>query len=332
MTLSSRPTPPNLPTGAKPSVAKPPVAVTAPRIERVTLDGRDALTLSNDRVSVTTVPDRGARITSLLDRTTGHEWMWRPTADVRLPARTTADAFDDSPLVGADECIPTVGFCTIDDATYPDHGGAWSDAWTPETDESRATVTTSLDLRCAPLRITRVMSLAGATLTLAYEVINRSSRAVPWLWCWHPLFNIPKSPKLALNGFSPAFRYESGEGVPAKSAWPWPKPHDGIDLAALDLGGTPRSVKLFADRETSTASAVISDTESGSRLTIDASSRPLTGLGLWISRGGWNGHHHFAVEPCTVPFETPEGAAKAQIGPGAEVRFELPITLGHSFH
>ena len=313
-------------------LVQPPVVPETGTIRVDSVDGVDVYVLENDALSASIIPDRGARIASLVDQATGYEWMWRPSAKMVLPASDLGTPFEQGPLVGADECVPTVGPCVIDGVEYPDHGEAWSSAWDVEVDSGRGEIITTVNLRRTPISVRRSVCLSGAVLSLRYEFRNRSARDLPWLWSWHPLMNIPRRPRLTLVGFENFLRPEGGVGVPLDSEWAWPRPFAGADLGELNLGGHGRAVKLFAKRSEAPGIVRIEDEESGSALSIDLDGPHLSALGLWISRGGWNGAEHFAIEPATLAYESPADAPMADpctvLPAGGSISFEMPISIG----
>ena len=94
----------------------------------------------------------------------------------------------------------------------------------------------------------------------------------------------------------------------------WPTPMAGVELHRLALGSQPGYAKVFA---TSLASgrADVFNSISGDRLTFRFDTAELPALGIWITRGGWRGHHHFALEPTHAPFDSLTDAAEAKVCP-----------------
>jgi hypothetical protein len=41
----------------------------------------------------------------------------------------------------------------------------------------------------------------------------------------------------------------------------------------------------------------IHNSKTGERFECEWNAVENNGLGLWLTRGGWHGHHHFAIEP-----------------------------------
>jgi galactose mutarotase-like enzyme len=242
--------------------------------------GFEVLTLRNGSLELTAVPELGAKIISLKNLRTGREWMYRPPGGLRLFRNRPGDDFAASTLVGWDECLPTIAPCAWDARTLPDHGEAWSVAW----DVDRAAwqqcmLSTSVGLSISPLVFRRTLALAGREIRVDYGLTNRSEQSQAFLWAMHPLLAIQPGDRLDL----PA----EVRGQLAAETW----------VDALDLGGrTPACAKVFAGPLRAGRAGVVNPARGdGLAFAWDAGENPL--LGVWLTRGGWNGHHHLALEP-----------------------------------
>jgi hypothetical protein len=56
--------------------------------------------------------------------------------------------------------------------------------------------------------------------------------------------------------------------------------------------------------------AAIKNQYAGDRLQFEWSPMENDTLGLWLTRGGWHGHHHFAIEPTNASADTLDLAAE----------------------
>src|SRR5438552_8292589 len=90
--------------------------------------GFEVFILSNQEVELAVVPELGARIFSLTDLRTGREWLWHPTGGRKLFRNRVGDSFASSPLIGVDECVPTIALCSWQERDLPDHGEVWAAA------------------------------------------------------------------------------------------------------------------------------------------------------------------------------------------------------------
>jgi galactose mutarotase-like enzyme len=234
-------------------------------------------TLSSSGISVEVVPALGGKIVSL-KRVGGREWMWQPGAERKLFRNAPSDAFEKSTLTGWDECLPTIAPCTWKGRALPDHGEVWARPWTVAHRDDQS-LTMAIDLPVSPFRFTRTLRVEGSSLTASYTLENRGAADEAYLWAVHPLFRIEEGDRIEL----PA----STRKLLGEPAW----------LKTLDLSSVPaRCAKLFASPLEEGRAAAVND-RTGERLAITWDVRENDVLGLWLTRGGWHGHHHLALEP-----------------------------------
>ena len=266
--------------------------------------------LANAQVEVMVIPALGAKLFSLRSLATGREWLWRPPEPTRLFANRLGDAFTDGTLVGADECLPTIGACTVAGLELPDHGEVWSAAWSlDESALASGEIRTSLRLPRSPFTFARTVSLNEGTVLLDYALQNHASTRQPFLWALHPLLTFVEGDHLCLPEEVRQVRVESARqpDSPRGAQWNWPSPEPGVDLHALKLAGDEASVKFFAGPLTS-GMARIENSRTGDRLEFrwPVSEHPF--LGVWLTRGGWLGAHHPAIEPTNAPCDALDAA------------------------
>ncbi|HWA96930.1 MAG TPA: hypothetical protein VG713_00490, partial [Pirellulales bacterium] len=163
-------------------------------------DGFRIDVLRSEAVEIAVVPQLGAKILSLTHLRTGRQWLWLPQ-EARLFANTPLDPFENSTLLGADECVPTVSPCQINGRAIADHGEAWGRPWELDSEKLRAgEVTTSVILH-SPLRLGRTISLrgrSGQTVQIDYRLSNLADDSQPFIWAFHPLMKIDADDDLIL--------------------------------------------------------------------------------------------------------------------------------------
>lgn len=275
-------------------------------IRRGGIDGFPTIELHSDALRVIVVPSLGGRVVSLFDHRTGREWMWHPGSELRLFANDPRDDFAKSPLAGWDECVPTVNPCVWRGRNLPDHGELWPLAWREDGDAL------TVDFPVSPLRLRRNLTLAGEVLTAAYELSNLGAELEPVLWAMHPLFTIHPGDHIQL---APGASAELGA-----PAW----------LDTLDVSDrTPACVKTFVSAAHGATASIISATTGTLTLSWDADWA--THLGLWLSRGGWNGYHQLALEPTTGACNDPtESDALPVVQPGETRRWSVSIKVSQA--
>jgi galactose mutarotase-like enzyme len=236
--------------------------------------------LNNGEVELVVVPELGSKIISLKNLQSGREWLWHPEDNLRLFKNQPADDFSASPLVGMDECFPTILPCSFRGRELPDHGEVWNQPW--KVDEGvwqNGILTTSIRLKASPFIFSRTIELQGNEVRFGYQVSNLSSSEECFIWAIHPLLRLTDGDELDLP--------DSTRELLDEVNW--------IDAIASAI---PKSncAKVFAS-PVSEGWAAIKNVITGDRLEFAWEPEENNALGLWLTRGGWHGHHHFAIEP-----------------------------------
>src|SRR5690606_36107320 len=93
-----------------------------PTIQEFTIQEFAAIALRSESVEVVVLPEIGAKVYSLKNLRSGREWMWRPPEGEHFRQVSLGTPFEESSLVGADECLPTIGECKWRGRSLPSHG------------------------------------------------------------------------------------------------------------------------------------------------------------------------------------------------------------------
>jgi galactose mutarotase-like enzyme len=272
-------------------------------------------------LSITLLPPLGGKIASI--RVGETELLQAPL--IPYGPRTQTMAFDEADASGWDECLPSVGGCTVQlaDGTtvaIPDHGDLWRVEWQPMV-VGADSATYRGECFSLPLGLVRNLAVseteAGWTLRLKYTVTNTGTESVPWSWAAHPLFAVEAGDRIVLPDSIHSFRLEGsggsrlGEGGDTVS---WP-------LASLAAGGSTdlslaQSIesgigdKLFAGPLSAMENwCALERPGAGVTIRVSFDSAAMPYLGLWICYGGWpdrSGAKQMcvALEPCTAPIDS----------------------------
>ena len=242
--------------------------------------GFEIFTLRNENLEISLVPELGAKIISLVNRRTGREWMWQPEGERKWFRNALGDDFAASTMVGWDECLPTIAPCEFKDRRLPDHGEVWSVPWQLNREAcARGQLKTSVRLAVSPLDFERTIALHGNAVELDYRLTNRRDAPEAFLWAMHPL--LPVTPGDALD-LTAETRQRLGDK-------PW---LENLSFPA----DQPACDKTFAGPLTM-GRAGVGNPQTGDKLTYFWDTRLNNTLGVWLTCGGWNGHHHLALEP-----------------------------------
>src|SRR5262249_9040111 len=138
---------------------------------------------------------------------------------------------------------------------------------------------TSVRLEISPFDFERTIELDDNEICLSYQLSNRNSASEFFLWAMHPLLKLQEGDKLVLP--SSTRNLLNGE------TWV-----DAIG-SVTPSGGCS---KLVAGPVGEGRVGVRNDI-TGEQINFAWNTSENNGLGLWLTRGGWHGHHHFAIEP-----------------------------------
>ncbi len=262
-------------------------------------DGVLAYGLRNDAVEIVVTPAVGAKVVSLRNRRSGREWMWAPPDHRALRVMPVGAAFDSGSLVGGDECFPTIAPCTWRGRALPDHGEVWGISWfLDEQAWQQGKLRTGVSLPVSRFWFERTVTLTGDTVTFDYALRNEDFIPQEFMWAFHPLMAITDEDEVILSPAVEQMRLEAAMNLPLGeqgAVVTWPAPLPGVRLDRLDLGG-PAAVKLFSE-ERAVSAAAIRHRPTGEELRFEFDPRVVNTLGVWLTRGGWNGYHHLALEP-----------------------------------
>jgi len=244
------------------------------------LQGFTAHVIASDDVELVVVPALGAKIISLKNLRTGREWLWHPKDELKLFRNHPRDDFSASPLTGIDECLPTISPCEWRGRELPDYGEVWNQPWqVDETDLQNGVITTSIKLKTSPLMFKRTLELRGNEVKFDYQLTNLSDLDEHFIWAIHPLLRLQTGDVLAMPG--------STRELLKGAAW-----METVGSAVPEKG----CAKVFACA-VSEGWVAIENQAQGDRLKFAWNPGEMNTLGLWLTRGGWHGHHHFAIEP-----------------------------------
>ena len=265
--------------------------------------------LENDTVRLACEPELGARITSLVDRRNGREWLVPGT----LPGTAAAWAAEGAVFGGAeafgwDECLPTVAPCPDPvDAKAPelrDHGDQWGRQADVEGTDDRLVVTWTRSRW--PLRFGRTITLEGAAVACEYELETRGDKSLPILWSMHALLALEPGSRIVLE---PGGESHVVLGVEAGYA-----------------------AKLYLDARLLSRVAARATDGSVLRFAWDRAFAPT--LGIWLDYGGWppgESRHQVAIEPTTSADDdlaSAIAAGRARIlEPGTPLRWKVRLEL-----
>lgn len=285
--------------------------------------------IENEFLSVAVATEYGARVVSLLDKSSGREWM---TEGGESP-HTGEDAdYQDEEAVAWDECFPTVGAC---DATHTawrrrlrDHGDLWGRPWRVGM---AAGDRLDMSYRGQEFRFNRNLTLDGRMLVVDYSVVNQLREPLPYLWALHALLAVRDGDRIEipnLPSVRPSFLSLRGQRLEAESL-----------RFTGDNDLLPFGLDEVQPRDAGFAAKLIAENLPGGTARIGQPgqwlqlgwSGGIANLGIWMTYGAWHGHHEVAIEPTSAPADDLLQGMAADAPPlsaGELRRWQVRFTVG----
>lgn len=237
-------------------------------------------------------PACGGKITSLLDRRTGREWLAQPTSP--LSAAGYGATFTDADMSGWDEMLPTIvgGPNPAGPGTLPDHGEVWSIPW-EVLDASDDRIVAAVSGRRLPYRLRRAAQFMGEDgLRLSYELHVEGPEPMPLLWAAHPQLTWRKRTRVELPAdVSHVLDVTTGP-EPHEVSW------DGLLPRYLDHARAGEGRKVWLRAHQRPSGCILRDVDGGTfQLSWDPDVVPY--LGVWYDARAYSREPVVALEPST---------------------------------
>ena len=290
------------------------------------------ISIENTAMRVSLLPEYGARVTSLLDKASGRDWIDQggPSPNVGEEA-----VYGRLEAAGWDECFPTISPWAAGETMWKrplrDHGDVWGRPWTLDAHSATSARTSYVT---DEFRFTRTLTLEGAQLRVGYEAENRTREQMPYLWALHGLLTVTTADRivlpdveqvtatyLALDGKTlevPSLSYPDTNGV-------LPFSLDRVQPASRRFAG-----KFYLGGMHNRVAAVGHD----SQWLLLGWDQHIDALGLWFNYGAWPelpGTHHLALEPTTAPVDhlgqALDAGTAVWLKPGESKAWTITMTL-----
>jgi galactose mutarotase-like enzyme len=226
------------------------------RVSETTLArGIRAVVLENDLLAVSVLPDKGADIYQLIDKSRDLDVLWkspwglRPTGGGFATAANSWVAWTENYEGGWQEIFPNGGTaCQYNGVELNFHGEASTMAWDTEIVQPNgdaAEVRFSVRLARSPLKLERLMRIESGKPVLIFDerITNEGGEPIDYMWGHHPAFGTPfldGSCKIDTNART--FRADDRSDAPGNPLTPggrfiWPIGQKGG--AEIDLSNVP---------------------------------------------------------------------------------------------
>lgn len=268
-----------------------------------------AITLETVEIEVVIRPDLGARIDRLLDKRTGHDWIWHPPHYDSTQTRTIAigESFDQHWTGGWDEIFPNDAAGEFQGRQLVDHGEFWSGSWAV-LEHKPDCLTLGLTCHTVPIQIQKTIRVEKAEIQLGYEFKNLSDQPVSFLFKQHAAIAIEAGDEIILPDcdIEPVvLDFSRIIGQPGKTKFPTALDKNG---EVVYLNQTPASSSQLQEFYYSSGLSIgqcgVRNPRSRSSLLMNFSLSDFPYVWMFQSYGGWNDYYVLVMEPCTtMPYD-----------------------------
>lgn len=300
--------------------------------------GLDAVTLENEELRLTVLPQLGAKIASLVYKPQDFEVFFQPVDGIFRLSNYGAP-FADYDTAGADELFPTIDACRYPYDEYygrllPDHGELWSIPWNVTADEKQlAAQVNGLSL---PYEFNRTITLEKSSVRMNYRVINTGDKPFYGIWAFHGLVACDEHTKIILPETEQVINVHNSTllgGAGTKHSFPRTTAVNGsrcrIDQIKPKSANTTE--KIYVDGRVRQGQAALTLNNNKLSYTLRFPKENVPYLGIWINQGGFKGEYNCALEPATGYYDSLEIAQKmntlALLAPGHALEWDLTINL-----
>lgn len=277
--------------------------------------------LENEHLKVSLLPGFGGKISSLIHKQSGTEFLKQPRVPVdQIDSPSYGDTFLPPHAFGFDECFPNItpekyklNGRIVD---LPDHGEIWSrECKVRVSDDELILISTGVEIN---YRFEKRISLNANRVLITYTLVNNEKLPFQYIWSTHPLLAIDegdqillpeKNNELLVNWSSDDHLGEEGSHI----SWPLINKKRASDLSLVKARSSKVAAKLFAQSAGGRAGIYRSLSNETLVFSFDPKSIPF--IGLWLCYGGWpdnenGGDYTIAIEPATAEFDSLNRAEK----------------------
>lgn len=282
-------------------------------ITPTTTEGFESLCVHTGSIELTLIPELGGKISSLRDRRSGREWLWRHP---RFPYKRVpygSSYIAEADTGGWDECFPSVSVCSYPSEPWQgiaiqDHGELWSQI--PEFEIVERAETLTLRTRwqgvALPYTFTRTVTLApnSSVIRANYEVVNNADQSINYVWSIHPLLSI--EPGMVLD-LPHSARFHVAGSIPQDLVSPeqtvqYPFAAPGLNFPTLPETSAGCAIKIWSDPlPAGEGWAVLSANDGELKMRWDVTLLPQ--VAVWMNFGAWAAdggtpYYNLGLEPC----------------------------------
>ena len=292
------------------------------------IDGVPIARLESDHLQVDVAPGIGGRVLSVLDKSSGYEFLWRNNS-LPLELKSSGTEYDPNFYGGIDELLPNDIPETINGVAYPDHGELWTTSMVPQVAGDRLTLRGRLPK--SGLEYEREMHLRPdePRLDFRYRISNTTNQSRQFLWKLHAALAVQSGDVIGCPARQARIVDPAWSRFKTTAPFEWPN----IEGCAANVVPTRDGTMDFFYLYDLSAGEIFWNRPSlGLRFGYRFDPKVFPFCWLFASYGGFLGHYTVVLEPCTaMPISVNEAAVQQQcthLAPGQVLETTVSIYAG----
>lgn len=308
-----------------------------------TFKGEKAILLSSDLYELTLLPERGAKIASIIYKPQQLEILSQISEPYYNPSADPSVGFTSQDSSGFDDMFPSIladkyEWETSEITTINDHGNVWYKQWSYNSISSKECLC-SVEIPEFFCLLEKSIRITGNGIQVAYALTNKSHSPFKGLWAAHILFamregmylkvdssqveiiNVMKNSQLGEDSFGIRHTFSTNS-----DAWK--------NLSYFDPNSHSCAKYYFAN-PTDLSRCSLVDEQNNLVIHVDYDPKVTPYLGIWKNERGWENQMNVGIEPATSGMDSPSLAEKfgmKTIFPAKEVTvWNLQISCSQFF-
>ena len=283
--------------------------------------------IENKNLLVDIFPGGGGKMTSIYNKKSGYEFLWRNEA-LDLKTYEPGSEYDPVFYGGVDELLPNDVPENVDGMEFPDHGELWTQSLTASIKNDCLTLQGFLPVSKLSYQKSIRLDEDGPFIHTDYAITNENTLAVKFLWKLHAALKIRKGDRMIC-------RADKGRVVdPLYSRFKQTAPFQWPVIEKTDVSVIPEkngTMDFFYIYELEDGEVgIVNEEHAYFGYRFDKLVFPY--VWLFASYGGFLDHYTAILEPCTtMPVSVNDAARLGQtmiLQPGETVNTRVTIIAG----
>lgn len=289
----------------------------------------DGLRITGKNFEAIFLPENGGKLVSFVDRTNHIEWLAQDINEKYIP-QSVDGVYVDAEVSGADEMFPTIDPCNIMGKDYPCHGEVCRVSHQAVISDNKL-ILKNTSHKFSYVYKKTVSETSCGNMRIEYEIENTGDEILPCLWAFHMMFAAEDGGKVFASVCENAdaeIMFDDRKRFGTRGDVINLKEEHFISREYKEKGDAYKYYIKEPLKE-GLCGYYRKNRACGVALCYDKEKLPY--LGIWMNDGGFKNMHSATVEPCNIPYDSPEKAndrgIKFSIPPKKKMNFEIVMKI-----